>query len=79
MAVSRSAVSYAEASERNGTIQLDVLRRYADAVDADVHYMLVPRASVLQSVDSGADDDGTCYGFARLDNGSQQFCLGPSG
>ncbi len=52
MAVSRSAVSYAEASERNGTIQLDVLRRYADAVDADVHYVLVPRASVLQSVDS---------------------------
>ena len=52
MAVSRSAVSYAEASERNGTIQLDVLRRYADAVDADVHYVLVPRASVLQSADS---------------------------
>jgi transcriptional regulator with XRE-family HTH domain len=52
MAVSRSAVSYAEASERNGTIQLDVLRRYADAMDANVHYVLVPRASVLQQVDS---------------------------
>jgi transcriptional regulator with XRE-family HTH domain len=52
MAVSRSAVSYAEASERQGTIQLDVLRRYADAVDADVHYVLVPRASVLLPVDS---------------------------
>jgi transcriptional regulator with XRE-family HTH domain len=51
MAVSRSAVSYAEASERNGTIQLDVLRRYANAVDADVRYVLVPRASVLQSLD----------------------------
>ena len=36
-----------------GTIQLGVLRRYADAVDADVHDVLVPRASVLQSVDSG--------------------------
>jgi hypothetical protein len=43
IAVSRSAVSYADTSERNGTIQLDVLRRYADAVDADVHYVLVPR------------------------------------
>jgi transcriptional regulator with XRE-family HTH domain len=52
MAVSRSAVSYAEASERNGRIQLDVLRRYADAMDADVHYVLVPRASLLQQVDS---------------------------
>ena len=40
MAVSRSAVSYAEASERNGTM---------------------------------------CYGFARIDNGGHQFCLGPSG
>jgi hypothetical protein len=52
MAVSRSAVSYAEASERNGTIQLDVLRRYAAAIDADVRYVLVPRASLLQAVDS---------------------------
>ncbi len=57
MTVSRSAVSYAEASERNDTIQLDVLRRYADAddadadadADADVHYVIVPRASVLQA------------------------------
>jgi transcriptional regulator with XRE-family HTH domain len=52
MAVSRSAVSYAEASERNGTIQLDVLRRYAAAIDADVRYLLVPRASLLQAVGS---------------------------
>ena len=38
-----------------GTVQLGVLRRYADAdaVDADVHDVLVPRSSVLQSVDSG--------------------------
>lgn len=53
MTVSRSAVSYAEASERNDTIQLDVLRRYADAddadADADVHYVIVPRASVLRA------------------------------
>jgi transcriptional regulator with XRE-family HTH domain len=52
LGVSQSAVVHAEASERRGTIRLAVLRRYADAMDADVRYVVVPRASVLKSRDS---------------------------
>jgi transcriptional regulator with XRE-family HTH domain len=52
LGVSQPSVVSAEASERAGTIHMDVLVRYADAMDADVHYVVVPRASVLLSTDS---------------------------
>ncbi len=52
LGVTQSAVAQAEASERAGKIRLDVLRRYAAAIDADVHYVVIPRGSVLLPADS---------------------------
>jgi transcriptional regulator with XRE-family HTH domain len=50
--VAQSSVTRIEASERHDTIQLGMLRRYADAMDADLRYIILPRASVLETTDS---------------------------
>jgi transcriptional regulator with XRE-family HTH domain len=50
--VAHSTVVRVEASERNDAIQLGMLRRYADAMDADLRYIILPRASVLETTDS---------------------------
>ena len=52
LSVGQSAVVRAEASERSGSLRLAALIRYADAMDADVHYIVVPRESVLSPTDS---------------------------
>jgi transcriptional regulator with XRE-family HTH domain len=52
LGVDQSAVVRAEASERSGSLRLAALIRYADAMDADVHYVVVPRESVLSPTDS---------------------------
>ena len=43
MRVAESTVARLEASERAGTVQLDTLRRAADALGCDLVYALVPR------------------------------------
>jgi DNA-binding XRE family transcriptional regulator len=52
MGVAPSTVTRIEASERCETVQLGILRKYADAVDADLRYVILPRASVLETRDS---------------------------
>jgi transcriptional regulator with XRE-family HTH domain len=52
LGIANSSVTRAEASERRDTIQLDMLRKYADAMDADLRYVILPRASVLGTTDS---------------------------
>jgi transcriptional regulator with XRE-family HTH domain len=52
LGVSQSVVVRLEESERRETVQLAQLRRYAEAIDADLRYAVVPRASVLAVRDS---------------------------
>jgi transcriptional regulator with XRE-family HTH domain len=52
LGVDNSAITRTEASERKDTIQLGVLQRYAEAMDAEVHYIILPKASVPQTTDS---------------------------
>jgi transcriptional regulator with XRE-family HTH domain len=50
--VAHSTVVRVEASERHDAIQLCMLRKYADAMDADLRYIILPRANVLEATDS---------------------------
>jgi transcriptional regulator with XRE-family HTH domain len=52
LGVAPSTVNRVEASERRDTIQLGILQRYADAMDADLRYIILPRANVLETTDS---------------------------
>jgi transcriptional regulator with XRE-family HTH domain len=52
LGIDQSAVVRAEASERTKSLRLAALVRYAEAIDADVHYVVIPRASVLDAADS---------------------------
>jgi transcriptional regulator with XRE-family HTH domain len=52
LSVTPSTVTRVEASERRDTIQLGILKRYADAMDADLRYIILPRANVLETTDS---------------------------
>ena len=56
MDVTAMAISSLEASERAGTVQLDTLRRAADALGCDLVYTLVPRVSLDEAVRSRALD-----------------------
>jgi predicted DNA-binding mobile mystery protein A len=53
--LSKTAVASAEASEARGTIQLDTLRRLADAMDCDLVYAIVPRDSLARTVEKQAE------------------------
>jgi predicted DNA-binding mobile mystery protein A len=48
--VSAVSISSLERSERAGTVQLDMLRRAADALNCDLVYALVPRGSLDETV-----------------------------
>lgn len=48
--VAESSVARLEASECAGTIQLDTLQRAAEALDCELHYVLVPRRSLEDMV-----------------------------
>jgi predicted DNA-binding mobile mystery protein A len=48
--VSAVSISSLERSERAGTVQLDTLRRAADALNCDLVYALVPRDSLEETV-----------------------------
>lgn len=52
LGVAPSTVTRVEASERGDTVQVGTLQRFADAMDADLRYVILPRASVLETVDS---------------------------
>lgn len=49
LGVAQSTVTRLEESEAAGTIALNSLRRYADALDCDVLYAVVPRAGSLEA------------------------------
>lgn len=51
LGVSHTAIAKLEGSERAGTIQLDTLRRAADALDCDVLVFVVPRQPLQAQVD----------------------------
>jgi predicted DNA-binding mobile mystery protein A len=55
LGVSLQAVAKLEASEADGTIQLDKLRRAAEALDCTLVYALVPNSSLEEVVDRRAD------------------------
>ena len=48
--ISQPAVAQLERSEADGVAQLDTLRRAADALECDLVYVLVPRASLAEIV-----------------------------
>jgi transcriptional regulator with XRE-family HTH domain len=52
LGVNQSVLVRFEKSERAETITLASMRRYAEALDADLHYIVVPRTNVLQRNDS---------------------------
>jgi predicted DNA-binding mobile mystery protein A len=54
LAISPQSVDALERSEANGKIQLDTLRRAAEAMDCTLVYALVPRTSLDESVRSRA-------------------------
>ncbi len=54
MGVGQSTVVDLESSELRYTMQLDTLRRAADALDCDVVYFLVPRTSLHDTVTTQA-------------------------
>ena len=53
--LANSTIVQAEQGEAAGTISLGQLRRLADALDCEMHYMLVPRGSLATRVDQQAD------------------------
>ena len=48
MGVSQSTITDLEASEHRGTIQLDSLRRAADALDCELVYSIIPKTPLAQ-------------------------------
>ena len=50
LGVTRSSVARMETSEQRDTIQLDTLRRIAQAMDCELAYVLIPRTSLKHSV-----------------------------
>ncbi|MDA0365527.1 MAG: mobile mystery protein A [Chloroflexi bacterium] len=54
MRVSQPTITDLERNEVRGTIQLDTLRRAADALDCDLAYVLLPRRSLDEAVSAQA-------------------------
>lgn len=52
LGIGRSSALHLEQNERTGRIQLDTLRRAADALDCELHCVLVPRRPLEQVVAS---------------------------
>ncbi|MEX0600249.1 MAG: mobile mystery protein A [Rhodothermales bacterium] len=53
--MSKTSVNNAEHTERRGTVQLDTLRRIADGLDCDLVYAIVPRRSLLHTLECQAE------------------------
>jgi predicted DNA-binding mobile mystery protein A len=54
MKVSRRSVVSLEAGEADGSVQLNTLRRAADALDCQLFHVLVPRTSLTELVNRAA-------------------------
>lgn len=54
--IAKSTVADLENSEREGTIQLNSLRRAAEALDCDLVYALVPRQPIGERVNARLDE-----------------------
>jgi predicted DNA-binding mobile mystery protein A len=54
--MTKQGVGKLEASEADGTISLDTLRRAAEALDAKLIYALVPNSSLEEIVDQRANE-----------------------
>ena len=54
MDISQPAVAQLERSEADGVVQLDTLRRAAEALECDLVYALVPRASLTEIIGNRA-------------------------
>lgn len=50
LGITRSSVARMESSEQRETIQLDTLRRVAQALDCELAYVLIPKVPLDQSV-----------------------------
>jgi predicted DNA-binding mobile mystery protein A len=61
--VSQPSVAWLEQSEAQGTIQIDTLRRIAEALDCKLVYVLVPNKSLEQTV----RDRARLYARRRLE------------
>jgi predicted DNA-binding mobile mystery protein A len=55
LGVTHSAIVQAEQSEAAGSISLAQLRRQADALDCELHYVLIPRTPLAEQVDARAE------------------------
>lgn len=53
--ITQPALLKAERSEAAGTISLAHLRRLANALDCDVHYVVVPRTRLSQTIENQAE------------------------
>jgi predicted DNA-binding mobile mystery protein A len=54
--VTQSAIVALEKSEASGTVALKTLRRAAEAMDCELHYVLVPRKPLSEMVDQQAEE-----------------------
>lgn len=54
LGLTRQAIAQMERSEADGSIRLETLRRAAEALDCELVYALVPKASLEQVVDERA-------------------------
>jgi predicted DNA-binding mobile mystery protein A len=59
MGVSYTTVQHIESNELAGTVQLDSLRRAAEALDCDVVYALIPRVPLERQVEVQARTKAT--------------------
>lgn len=55
LGLSQSTLATLEKSEANDRITLQSLRKVADALDCDLHYVLVPRAPLTKRVEKRAE------------------------
>jgi predicted DNA-binding mobile mystery protein A len=68
--VSQPSVAHAEAREISGAISIQTLRKFANELDCDLVYFLVPRGTLLQSVERQAEI------VARAEAGAVAHSLG---
>jgi predicted DNA-binding mobile mystery protein A len=55
LGVTHSAVVQAEAAEVSGAISMNQLRQLANALGCDLHYVLLPRTSLVEQVEGRAE------------------------
>ncbi len=61
LGISQQTVAEFERNERQGTIQLETLRRVADALECEVAYFLIPRQGLEEMVQERAIEKAGTY------------------